>query len=304
MQCDAASATSIQKQVNHTPSPSLPQVAAVVHQTIPSPAMCDTMLPHTTTDLRQPSGSLYCTTFLHHSAVQLTINRTPPNPSISLSPTAVEHKKWAVHRDTQINGRGQTVISRPAPDGPPLPSPPAFVIAYWICELWLAKLNWTWNYGPENLWEAEFEFCLGVAQSKGKQWLDTFFKRIAEHTRRGWYILKKLWSIGTGLHDDYGNFIDLFLQGMELVMDITSEVKFFKVKIGELATHLKVGFLRELVEETEEESDSSNELDSESGWNRNILLSYGLLLSLCSIIHFVMCLSIFFCISLYLFHLA
>ena len=52
---------------------------------------------------------------------------------------------------------------------------------------------------------------------------------------------------------DCGNFLNLFLQGMELVMDITSEVKFFKVKIDELVADLKVGFLRELVGETDEE---------------------------------------------------
>ena len=176
------------------------------------------------------------------------------------------HQKQAVHCNTQINECGQTVVSRPVPDRPPLPSPPpAFVIAYWLHELQLAKLNWTWNYGPENLWKAEFEFCLEVAQSKGKQQLDKFFRRIIEHAIRRWYILKKLWSVGTGLCDDYGNFNDLFLQGMELVMDITSKVKFFEVKIDELAVHLKVGFLRELVGETEEELDSSDELDSESG---------------------------------------
>ena len=84
--------------------------------------------------------------------------------------------------------------------------------------------------------------------------------------RRGRYILKSLRSLGAVLHDgkEYGNFVDLFLQGMELVMDITSEVKFFEVKIDELAVDLKVGFLRELVGETEEEEELGDDMGSES----------------------------------------
>ena len=49
---------------------------------------------------------------------------------------------------------------------------------------------------------------------------------------------------------------------MALVMDITSEVKFFEVKIDELAADFKVGYLRELVGETEDEQ-SSDDLHSE-----------------------------------------
>ena len=66
--------------------------------------------------------------------------------------------------------------------------------------------------------------------------------------------MKMIQSLGSGFCDgNCGNFLDLFLQGMELVMDITSEVKFFEVKIDELAADLKVGFLRELVGEMDKE---------------------------------------------------
>ena len=48
-------------------------------------------------------------------------------------------------------------------------------------------------------------------------------------------------------------------------MDITSKVKFFKVKIDELATNLKVGFLKELIGEMEdkEEEDEENEFSDD-----------------------------------------
>ena len=66
--------------------------------------------------------------------------------------------------------------------------------------------------------------------------------------------MKMIQSLGSGLCDgNCGNFLNLFLQGMELVMDITSKVKFFEVKIDELAANLKVGFLREMVGEMDEE---------------------------------------------------
>ena len=45
-------------------------------------------------------------------------------------------------------------------------------------------------------------------------------------------------------------------------MSITSEVKFFQVKIDELATNLKVGFLRELIGETEEKEEEVEDDDN------------------------------------------
>ena len=114
--------------------------------------------------------------------------------------------------------------------------------------------------GPRICGRPSFEFCLGVARSKSEHGFDTFFKKIIEHARQGRYILKMIQSLGSGFCDgDCENFLNMFLQGMELVMDITSKVKFFEVKIDELATNLKVGFLRELVGEMdEEESDDDS----------------------------------------------
>lgn len=201
----------------------------------------------------------------------LAVSIPTPSPSLSTSfspaATIIHPKPRAAFRNTRING--QTVVSKPAPNpsSPPPSPPPAVKVAYHLREHRLARLNWSWNYGPENLWEAEFQFRLEVAHSKGEQSVDKFFKRIVEHARRGRYILKSLRSLAAGIQDgdEDGNFADLFLQGMELVMGITSEVKFFEVKIDELATHLKVGFLRELVGETEEEEEeeSSEYMDSE-----------------------------------------
>ena len=76
------------------------------------------------------------------------------------------------------------MVSKPTPDLPSPPPPlPAIAVAYHLCELQLARLNWSWDYRPENLWEAEFKFRLGVAKSKSECGVDAFFKKIVEHTR-------------------------------------------------------------------------------------------------------------------------
>lgn len=131
-------------------------------------------------------------------------------------------------------------------------------------------LNWSWNYGPENMWETEFQFRLGIAQDKGDDALDRFFKKMLEHARRGRYILKNLRFAGVGTCEgNLGDFIDLFTQGMSLAVDITSEVKFFEVKMDELVADvpciaaLKVRYLRELVEDLDEE-ESEGESDRSS----------------------------------------
>ena len=57
---------------------------------------------------------------------------------------------------------------------------------------------------------------------------------------------------------EYGTFIDLFSQGMALAVDITSEVKFFELKVKELVAGtphggaLKIELLKDLLNEVSE----------------------------------------------------
>lgn len=132
------------------------------------------------------------------------------------------------------------------------------------------NLNWGWNYGPENMWEAEFQLRLGEAQQKGDDAILKFLTSIVSHARKGRYILKALRLVGKGTCDgEYGTMVDLFLQGMALAIEITSEVKFFEVKIEELVAEtqyggaLKVELLRELVRELSEDLEQSEDLDED-----------------------------------------
>ena len=65
-------------------------------------------------------------------------------------------------------------------------------------------------------------------------------------------MLKVDLTVGEGACEgDYGMLIDLFSQGMALMVEITLEVKFFKVKIKEFAAgrELKIKHLKELFDE-------------------------------------------------------
>jgi hypothetical protein len=66
--------------------------------------------------------------------------------------------------------------------------------------------------------------------------VDEFFWELEEHMQEGRYILKELRYTGGGTCvGEYGVFIDLFVQGFDMVVEIASEVKFFKVKLDEFA---------------------------------------------------------------------
>ena len=66
--------------------------------------------------------------------------------------------------------------------------------------------------------------------------LDEFFEELDEHAREGRNILKELRYAGAGACvGEYGVFVDLFVQGFDMAIDITSEVKFFEVKLDEFA---------------------------------------------------------------------
>jgi hypothetical protein len=59
---------------------------------------------------------------------------------------------------------------------------------------------------------------------------------LAEHTREGRDILTGVKYAGSGSCDEeYGVLMDLFVQGFELAVCLTSEIKFFEVKLDEFA---------------------------------------------------------------------
>ena len=64
--------------------------------------------------------------------------------------------------------------------------------------------------------------------------------------------MRSLQHVGEGAYEgDYGMLIDLFSQGMALMVEITLEVKFFEVKIDEFVAgrELKIKHLKELFDE-------------------------------------------------------
>src|SRR5882724_10160597 len=66
--------------------------------------------------------------------------------------------------------------------------------------------------------------------------VDELFIQLAEHTCQGSNILTEVKFAGSGRCDEeYGVLMDLFIQGFDLVVGLTSEVKFFEVKLDEFA---------------------------------------------------------------------
>jgi hypothetical protein len=116
------------------------------------------------------------------------------------------------------------------------PECPDESIAVRIRNIRLRYLNWTYNWGPANLWEREFNKLMEEARKISQVEVDEFFEELDEHTRKGRDILKELRYTGAGTCvGEYGVFIDLFVQGFDMAVDIASEVKFFEVKLDEFA---------------------------------------------------------------------
>jgi hypothetical protein len=92
------------------------------------------------------------------------------------------------------------------------------------------------NLGPENLWEVRFNEMLDKASQESQVAIDELFVDLAEHAREGRNILTDLKYSGSGNCDEaYGVLMDLFVQGFELAVSLTSEIKFFEVKLDEFA---------------------------------------------------------------------
>jgi len=83
-------------------------------------------------------------------------------------------------------------VSNPTKPPSPIPVSSAVIIGLRMHDIRGRAINWSWDYGPENMWEAEFQFRLDVAQEKGDEAVRIFLKRIIDHARKGRYILTAL----------------------------------------------------------------------------------------------------------------
>lgn len=96
--------------------------------------------------------------------------------------------------------------------------------------------NWTWSWGPESLWGRKFDKALQVAREGDREDLDDFFAECEGHASNGRDILQNIRFAAAGsCNNTMGEITDLFMQGYDMVIAITSEVKFFKVKLDEYA---------------------------------------------------------------------
>jgi hypothetical protein len=148
----------------------------------------------------------------------------------------------ATHPNPSISKRKQSAPLPPFLHDPTVsdltpsldPERPNDSIAIRVRNIRYRYLNWSYNWGPANLWEVEF--CRMLQDARAAQEVDEFFEELEEHTRKGRNILKELRYAGGGTCvGEYGVFIDLFVQGLDMAVEIASEVKFFEVKLDEFA---------------------------------------------------------------------
>ena len=96
--------------------------------------------------------------------------------------------------------------------------------------------NWQYEWGPESLWEKTFHDELSAAQEKGRAYVDRLLDKCDDHAYEGRRILSDLKFVAEISCDNTPDEIrDLFLQGYEMVMAVTSEVKFFEVQLDRYA---------------------------------------------------------------------
>jgi len=100
----------------------------------------------------------------------------------------------------------------------------------------LQVVNWQMGWGAESLWEKEFNNDLRVAREEGRVAVDEFFEACDKHAKAGREILMCLRAIGLSTRiGTVAEMRDIFLQTYDLVLAISSKVKFFEVKLDEFA---------------------------------------------------------------------
>lgn len=144
--------------------------------------------------------------------------------------------------------RSRSPESSPSPDHSTSPTPSEMALfrpnslesdhdpslATIIRELRLAVANWTCHWGPENLWGKRFHDELTEARNEGHCAVDAFFECWVKHVKEGRKILLDLkFAAELRVDSTFDEIRDLFLQGYEMVVGVTSEVKFFEVKLDE-----------------------------------------------------------------------
>lgn len=93
---------------------------------------------------------------------------------------------------------------------------------------------WSCDWGPENTWEIGFQRRLKKARQTNQ--VDAFFEDLEVHAKKGRSFLHMLKNVGAGeCLGDIGVLLDLFTQGIEMGIQVASEVKFFEVKLDEYA---------------------------------------------------------------------
>jgi hypothetical protein len=117
-----------------------------------------------------------------------------------------------------------------------------------IRALRIEVVNWSYNWGPENLWEKKFNDELRSARSNGGQpSVDHFFIECEEHAKEGRRILYDLKFVAAVLcNSTHAEIRDLFLQGYDMAIAVTAEAKFFEVKLDEYAPAVPMTKLSEI----------------------------------------------------------
>lgn len=143
-----------------------------------------------------------------------------PSTSSQLETPALHRKRWA------------SSSAYPGEEDPF----PGDQIASRIQDVRRQWLEWKCDWGTESAWPRVFNQRLTAARQGGHVAIGEFFQWSQEHADNGRAILRDLQNMVDALHiSTQEEIADLFVQGYQLTMDITSEVKFFEVKVDEFA---------------------------------------------------------------------
>lgn len=153
-------------------------------------------------------------------------------------------------RSTRNNGKNQTLPPRTRlPSADPVSDSDLFApdvitpdnedgptISSDILAIRIEIANWSFNWGPESVWETRFHEDLAAFKGQGREAVDRFLRECKEHAHDGREILKDLKFAGNaGMDSTYEEIRDLFLQGFEMVVAVTSEVKFCEMTLDHYA---------------------------------------------------------------------